>query len=369
MRWLSFVVLLLAQTVSAQDRRVAVAPQPQARHAKPEGAVRVMAFNLWQEGTSVPGGFDKIVAVVVASQADVVAISEVRNYQGRDLHGRLVKALAAKGQGYHGKFGGGDVGVLSRWPVVKTDVVVDGRTIERGSIIAYYLRDPGGRELVVCSAHLDYRNYAVYLPRGYDGNSFKEMDADGDGTPDAVTELEQLHAMDKASARDDALKAFVAYVKKQGLSKRDVILAGDFNECSHLDWTKATRELFSHNGVVIEWQNSMRLHEAGFRDSWRQLYPNPVTHPGATWPSPAWQKGSTSWAAKVDERDRIDFIYHNGRGLTPQRAWLVGPKQYYVRNQLVAPATSDPFALTALPWPSDHKAVMVDFVRSAPAGK
>ena len=334
-----------------------VSPAP----ARADGVVRVMQFNIWQEGTSVVGGFDKVVDVIVASDADVIALSEVRNYKQVDLHTRLVAALAKKGRKFYGRYGGGDVGVISRWPITKTDVVADGTSLDRGSIIAYHLRDAGGRSLVVCSAHLDYRDYAIYLPRGYDGNSFKMIDTDGDGEPDPVRDPKRLHAMDKASARDEALGAFLDYVKREKLTKQRVILAGDFNECSHLDWTEATRDMFSHNGVVIGWQNSLLLRDAGFRDSWRQLYPNPVTHPGATWPSPAWQKESTSWAPKVDERDRIDFIYHNGGGLEPKQAWIVGSREYFVRNERATPSTADPFALTKIAWPSDHKALMVDF--------
>lgn len=40
--------------------------------------------------------------------------------------------------------------------------------------------------------------------------------------------------------------------------------------------------------------------------------PNPATHIGATWPSEAFGRKSTSWATKVDERDRIDFVYYKG---------------------------------------------------------
>ena len=352
-------LLLPCQAGAAQEPT----PQHQAL-PKPKDVVRVLEFNLWQEGTSVEGGFDKIVDVILASQADVVAMSEVRNYKQVDLHARLLLALAKKGETFHGKFGGGDVGVISRYPVVKTEIVADSTSLDRGSIIAFYLRHPDDRELVVCAAHLDYRNYAIYLPRGYDGNSFKMIDANGDQQPDPVTDVAKLHAMDKASARDDALRAFVAYVKRKKLDRRAVILAGDFNECSHLDWTAATRDLFDHNGVVIEWQNSLLLQRSGFRDSWRELYPNPVTHPGATWPSPAWQRSSTSWAPKVDERDRIDFIYHNGRGLKAQRAWIVGSPQYYVKNELATIETEDAFALAEMAWPSDHKGLLVDFALS-----
>lgn len=329
---------------------------------KAEGALRVLQFNVWQEGTSVEGGFDKIVDVILASNADVIALSEVRNYNDKDLHERLIAALAAKGAEYHGRFAGGDVGLLTRWEITKAEPAADDTATDRGSVMAYHLRGPKDQELVVCPAHLDYRNYAVYLPRGYDGNSFKIIDADEDGEPDPNTDKAAMHRMDEASARDESHEAFLGYVRKQMLTRTPVIYVGDFNECSHLDWTHATKNLFSHNGVVIEWKHSKMLHKAGFRDAWRELYPNPVTHPGATWPSEAFGRGSTSWAPKVDERDRIDFVYHNSQGLRPTHAWIVGSRKYYVYNELAAPKTEDPFALTELPWPSDHKGVLVDFV-------
>ena len=68
----------------------------------------------------------------------------------------------------------------------------------------------------------------------------------------------------------------------------------------------------------------------------------------------------------VDERDRIDFIYHNGQGLQAHQAWIVGSAKYYVFNELAEPKTSDPFALTKMPWPSDHKGLLVDFVWGSP---
>ncbi|MCR9247454.1 MAG: endonuclease/exonuclease/phosphatase family protein [bacterium] len=327
---------------------------------KPDGVVRVMQFNIWQEGTSVDGGFDKIVDVIVASQADVVALSEVRNYQGADLHERLLAALRQKGEAFHGRYGGGDVGVLSRWPIDKAELIVDGRQIARGSIVAFHLRIDA-EPLVICSAHLDYKNYATYLPRGYDGNSFEMIDEDGDGEPDPVTDVKKLHRMDQASARDDALRAFLKYVKQNRMARCPVVLAGDFNECSHLDWTAATRDHWGHNGVAINWRNSVLLHKAGFRDCWRELYPDPLTHPGATWPSVAFGKKTTTWTPKADERDRIDFIYHNGQGIRPQAAWVVGSRRYHCRDEVVTMKPKDRFALTTLPWPSDHKGVMVDF--------
>ncbi len=325
-----------------------------------QAGVRIFQFNLWQEGTVVAGGFDKIIDIILASQADIVALSEVRNYGGEDLHTRLMTGLRAAGHPFFGQYVGGGAGLISRWPIKKAHLIADFTQSDSGSISAYHLTLDRGISLVVCSAHLDYKNYAVYLPRGYDGNSFKPLDDTGIGKPQPVTDIEQLHAMDKASKRGMALKAFLRFVS--GL-KDDipVVIAGDLNECSHLDWTPATKDLYSHNGVVIEWRNSMMLNRAGFKDSWRELYPNPVTHPGATWPSEAWMKGSTSWAPKADERDRIDFIYYKGKCLQARQAWLVGSPYYYIFDRLVRPATQCRFMLSQMPWPSDHKGLICDF--------
>ena len=66
--------------------------------AEPSGAtLRILQLNVWQEGTSVPRGLDKICDVIVAAKADVVCFSEVRNYHGQDWTSKVVAALACRG--------------------------------------------------------------------------------------------------------------------------------------------------------------------------------------------------------------------------------------------------------------------------------
>lgn len=354
---------LLLAPLQEQDTAGAaglVAPPKEA-----QGDLRVLSINLWQEGTSVEGGFEKIVEVILASGADLVVMSEVRNYEGQDLHGRLLGALAERGATYHGRHGGGDVGLLSRFPIAATGVAApadgDAEDAKRaGPVMAFDVTLAEGEPpLVVCAAHLDYRNYALYLPRGYDPVTFELRDVDGDGEPDPVTDVEALHRADAASGRDEAVEAFLAYARTRKKDKARVLLAGDFNEASHLDWTPATRDLFGHGGVAIEWRNSKRLARAGFVDAWRELHPDPVTHPGHTWPSPAHGRPSTTWTPKADERDRIDFVYHDG-GFEVRRAWVVGPREDSVMGAVVDGGTECPRVLFGLEWPSDHKAVLVD---------
>lgn len=330
----------------------------------PAATLRVLQFNVWQEGTSVDGGLEKIADVIVQSRADVVAFSEVRNYRGEDWHGKILAALKfrAPERDFHGKYAGGDVGLVSLYPITSTVPVFDKTKGDTGSVMAYLLALPGGREITVCTAHLDYKHYALNLVRGYNGGDpdWKMRDANGDGEPDCLTDSETLLAYNRKSGRGPAIAAFLSFAKTERDAGRPVILAGDFNEASHLDWTERAKDFAGHYGAVVPWENSIVLEKAGFRDAWRVLFPDEVKHPGFTWPATAFGKKSTSWAPKSDERDRIDFIHHTA-DLRPVRAWIVGPRTCFIGGEKVDDPGEDKFLCAEMPWPSDHKGVLVEF--------
>ena len=52
-----------------------------------------------------------------------------------------------------------------------------------------------------------------------------------------------------------------------------IIMGGDFNVHSHLDWTEATRNLYHHGGAVVDWPVSIAMEKAGFKDSFREMNP------------------------------------------------------------------------------------------------
>jgi len=322
---------------------------PAARHADQCETLRVLQWNIWQEGTEVADGLDKIATVVLRSEADVVTLAEVRNYKG-DFLVRLVAALAARGQQFYHRSTGLNAELISRWPISRA------KPLPGGAISAYHLVSPAGREIVVAAAHLDYTHYQVYLPRGYEANSpFMKMRSG------PVTDLAAIYAMETASNRTVQINNFLQFAEDNNMLP--IILAGDFNDASHLDWTAATSHLYDHNGVVLDHlYPSSALAAAGFQDTWRELYPDPVKFPGMTWPSDAERHSCTSWAKDVDERDRIDFIYYRAATLRPRKACLVGSPWYWVRCQLQASnAEVEPYILSHTPWPSDHKGVLSDF--------
>lgn len=100
-----------------------------------------------------------------------------------------------------------------------------------------------------------------------------------------------------------------------------MIVGGDFNEPSHLDWIEENKNLYDHNGLVIPWTVTTLLEKDGFIDTYRHIYPNPLTHPGFTYPAdnPLKEPGKLTWAPKADERDRIDFIFYQERILKQRK--------------------------------------------------
>lgn len=161
-----------------------------------------------------------------------------------------------------------------------------------------------GHKIAVYTAHLDYLNDAYYNVRGYDGSTWEEI-------PVPQTVLEVLKVND-ASLRDDAIKEFIAAARKDIAEGTIVILGGDFNEPSHLDWIRDTKDLYDHNGLIIPWTVPLMLDNNGFIDTYRTLYPDVLNYPGFTFPAdnPLVPVEKLTWTPKSDERDRIDYVFY-----------------------------------------------------------
>ncbi len=318
--------------------------------------LKVLQFNIWQEGTMVENGFDAIIDEIIHTDADIVLFSEVRNYNNRPLIPRVTEALKQKGASYYGNAPTKlDVGIISKFPQAdQTEIYPDGSG--SGSILRVTMQ-VGKHCVAVYSAHLNYTNYACYLPRGYDGMTWKKL-------PARATDADSVLIANRRSWRDESINVFLEKVLQDIDLKHRVILGGDFNEPSHLDWQENSKDLWDHNGLVINWDCSTLLYNDGFRDAYRVIYPNVLTHPGFTFPSdnPDLPVKKLSWAPDADERDRIDFIYYYPMpGFKPKKAWIVGPRNSIVRNERKAETSKDQFIVPKSTWPSDHKGVLVEF--------
>lgn len=313
----------------------------------------VLQWNVWQEGTVVPGGYEAIVDEIVRLKPDFVTFSEVRNYNGTRFCDRIVESLMEKGETYH-SFYSYDSGLLSRHPITDSMTVFP-ENGDHGSIYRM-VSSVHGRKVAVYTAHLDYRNCAYYNVRGYDGSTWKEI-------PLPVSVAEVL-AVNDSSQRDDAIRIFLEQARKDIADGAFVILGGDLNEPSHLDWVHQTKDMYDHNGMVVPWTVTSLMENAGFADAYRVLYPDPVTHPGFTHPAdnPLVGVENLAWAPEKDERERIDYVfYYPDSSIELRDAVIFGPEGSIAASGRVENESDDTFLLPSGVWPTDHKGLLVTF--------
>jgi endonuclease/exonuclease/phosphatase (EEP) superfamily protein YafD len=90
-----------------------------------------------------------------------------------------------------------------------------------------------------------------------------------------------------------------------------IIVGGDFNSGSHLDWIERTKE--AHYGKVVEWPVSKLMAERGYADSFREAHPDPTLTMEGTW----------GFLSDDIISDRIDFIYYKGEKLQTKYSKIV----------------------------------------------
>ncbi|MDO4703843.1 endonuclease/exonuclease/phosphatase family protein [Tannerella sp.] len=322
------------------------------RQEKPK-EITLLQFNIWQEGTMIEGGFASIVNHIARLQPDFVTFSEVRNYNDTDFIARLINALSEADVTYYGERSV-STGIISRYPILKQEVVYPLQN-DRGSVLkASFLVE--GREVVVYSAHLDWLNCSSYLPRGYGSSDWKKL-------PLPITEIDSLLADNRASFRDDEIRALLSDAQKE--QDKVVLIGGDFNEPSHLDWQADTKNIRDHHDVVIEWDCSALLYSNGFVDAFREKYPDAVDYPGFTFAAdnPAAKLDQLVWSPDADDRERIDFIYYRSdHTIALKDIRIVGPSGSILRGERAPDSGKDTFIEPIDVWPTDHKALLATFI-------
>lgn len=328
-------------------------------HAAPSTAadtpdeVKVLQLNLWHQGTKIDDGIAKIADIIEETDADVMMLSEAG--PASDL---IRDELNSRGNDFS-SYSTGDSGIVSRFPISDTS---SGNGFAKGVVTI------GDKEVAVYSGHLEYQYYVTYLPRGYGGGTpapLPTSEYGWDEIPDGpITDVDLITELNRASGRPDNVQKTVDAAAEDREAGRSVLIGGDFNEPSHLDWTERAKDQFDHNGAVIPWDSTLALEKGGFKDSYRDVNPNELTHPGITWP--AGNKGfptsDLTWAPKADERDRIDYVFDaDDDELTATSAAIVGPKTSVVRNEFQEETSEDEFITPKATWPTDHKGNLITY--------
>ncbi|PKY05947.1 hypothetical protein P168DRAFT_289353 [Aspergillus campestris IBT 28561] len=281
-------------------------------------SVRTMSLNIWHGGAELNDALTKQLWVILKSNVDVVALQESEN-------GAATRIATALGWDYwESSF---SVSILSRYPIVQKYGAVS-----RSGAARVNLNGEKAEKihLNVWNAHLGYTPYGPYdACRG-------EKDWAG------VLEGE------KKSGRVDQINEIMAGMKLH-LDDADnvpVLLMGDFNAPSQLDYVESLKE--QHCGLVgVEWPTSKAPLDNGLMDSFRETHQIPAANE-VTW-SPLYPR-QDGVSGDFEPQDRIDFIYYKGKKLKVKKTqvfdqWSPSPYPTHKDNG----------------WPSDHKAAFAEF--------
>ncbi|MFE9767239.1 HAD-IA family hydrolase [Streptomyces sp. NPDC005808] len=266
--------------------------------------LRVMSWNLWYGGTKVDDHREKQLKVIAETGVDVVALQETYGIAAQELADAL---------GWHHHRAGDNLGIISRYPITARlgdpDVGFYGGTGAR-------IRLDGGQEVDVWSAHLHYTPYGPYEAR-FDGLPAADLIA-------------------HEGVRLAQMREILRGIADSSDADTPVLLLGDFNAPSHLDWPD------------VEWPVTKAAETAGLRDSYREVHPDPVRDPGHTW-SPVHVEHEDG-SGRAEPQDRIDYVLYRGQGMRvlDSRTFVCG-----------SPRAWPDVAGNA--WPSDHAAVITTF--------
>jgi endonuclease/exonuclease/phosphatase family metal-dependent hydrolase len=282
--------------------------------------VKVMTLNIFYGGdewnlrngqwcadpAGCPETLGHVVSTIQAADPDIVGLQE----------GTANECVIADRLGWHCE---PRLQLISRFPLVDPP----------GANGAYALAEVAtGRFVAISNVHLPSDPYGPYWVR--------------DGEPrDVVLDLERTTRLPAIQRQLDVLPGLAA-------AGVPVFLTGDFNSPSHLDWTPAVDAIRQEVRYPVIWPVSEALADAGFRDSYREIHPDPVAVPGFTWTPPG-----TLESVPDEVHDRIDWVLVQGPAET-------------LHTQLVGEADGPDVDIERDPYPTDHRGVVSTF-RVTPA--
>lgn len=297
-----------------------------------ETKLRVMTFNAWGAGTNAGLGIEQTVAVIRAANPDIIGMQEIRP-ESEHCDAEVCPAgpasvapqlAAALGYELLEQLQDNELlwanAILSRYPI---------RAATPGGLGARI--DVNGRDVLLFNIHTTDFPYGPYqlLSIPY-------------GTAPYVDTAEAAIAAAR-QARDGGLMLLQADLQAAGTADATFI-TGDFNEPSFRDWNQAVAEAGVHP-LEVAWPFTRAIEQLGFVDVFRVKHPDPLIKPGFTW-SPT-ITAETDQDPIMDHRDRIDFIFARTHHLQVDSAQIVGE--------------SGPWSdIRVEPWPSDHRAVVVE---------
>ena len=282
--------------------------------------LKVMVWNILHGGHDeyLPAdGRPDIIQIINDSETDVVLMIET--------YGSA--PMIADSLGFNYELLSSNLCIYSRFPITKKMIFPE-------QVSAFNF---GGVQISVDGKPVNFFNtWLHYLP-------------DTRLVPLDKTEAEIL-AWENAGSRDDEVKAILTAISSytENADSIPVIMGGDFNSHSHLDWTESTKDMYNHGNAMVNWTVSKAMVNAGFKDTFRKIYTDPVENIGTTWLGVRDVEGLLVFT----RRDRIDYIYSKGKNLKIKDSYsAVAPLSQEFKYK----------GKTYTNFPSDHGFVVTTF--------
>lgn len=283
--------------------------------------VRVLTFNLWHGGDAGKQPLDQTVEVIKQSRADIVGLQETAGNAPKGEPRPDRAAELAKRLGWHYLDQGGRTGIISRFKIVAATPRKWGARL----IL------PSGRQMYAFNVHFPASPYQPYQLLGipYGNAAF------------LTTEAEAIQAA--RAARGKQAEEMIAEVKAILPEGWPVVLTGDFNEPSHLDWTEAAA-IANLCPLAVQWPATKAVETVGFVDAYRNVYPDPVEFRGLTWTP------TTKNSDPKDRHDRIDFVF----------VGAADRSKFNVKTSQLIGESREFADIVVSPYPSDHRAMVAE---------
>ena len=155
-----------------------------------------------------------------------------------------------------------------------------------------------------------------------------------DKSPEKLIEWERSGT--RPAEVDTLLKGLQPFLEQS--DEIPLIVGGDFNIWSHLDWQEETKEL--HDGLTVDWWTTSAIQNKGLVDSYREVHPDAMNNPGITWDQPG----------KKDEH-RIDYIFYKSEKIGT------------VASEIMKAQVNETISIRgkSFMYPSDHGLVFTKF--------
>ena len=305
--------------------------------------LKVLSFNIYWGGHKKP--IEKTIDVIKSSGADLIGIQENMNRKFEDQTTEIAEAL---GFSYVRsaildsleKFGSSGNKISARWTQQAGQ-----STLSRFPITA---QSPGGfgiqvkmtpvKNIWIFNTHLWHYPYVPYQLHNTKYHQGEFIDP-------KKTDAETKAILSARISHETEITKILIDINSVLSMQEPVFLTGDFNEPSHLDWTKEVAKAEIHP-IKIDFPTSRQIIDSGMKDAFRECFPNALNHPGFTWPAGEYPDSPDS--SQLDPEDRIDFIYFIGKEVKVKKVELLGEDKN----------TSD---ISFKEYPSDHRAVLANF--------